>query len=233
MPVGAADACLPCKSGAKLLEFNQVEKNKQVSKLLEQGLYHYGHGETGLAVELWKQVVDVDPRNEVAREYLSIELGPDWMQKLKLSPTEEPAKAAPVFQVEKPQKIQRPEFSLAQQHLRSGNPDSAYLLFARLMQDEPDNFIYTSFFEMSKACMVTVFLKRAGGFGRVPVLKMQLSKIQELKLTLEQGFILSLINGETSLEDIVYLSPVPPFVTFSTLKNFYETGLIGLKEQGA
>jgi hypothetical protein len=52
-----------------------MEKDSKIQQLLEQGLYRYGIGETGVAVDLWRQVVQIDPENEVAREYLSIELG--------------------------------------------------------------------------------------------------------------------------------------------------------------
>ena len=208
-----------------------MEQDKQVQKLLEQGLYHYGHGEIGMAVELWKQVLQIDPKNEVAREYLGIELGESWSEKIS-DKGKTPLEKMPVYEPVKPKKMHRAEFSLAQQHLRAGKPEAAFSLFSMLAEQEPENSAYISFLDLSKCALVRQFLKKTGSFDKVPVLKASLSKLTELKLSEEQGFILSLINGETSIEDIVYLSPVPPFTTFSTLKYFLEKGLIAIKAEG-
>ena len=199
--------------------------------MLEQGLYHYGHGEIGLAVEMWKQVLEIDHKNEVAREYLGIELGSSWSEKIRDRDKKSAPEKMPIYEPVQPQKAHRAEFSLAQQHLRAGKPESAFSLFSTLAEQEPENPAYISFSELSKAALIKEFLKKAGSFEKVPVLKTSLSKLTEFNLTEEQGFILSLINGETSFEDIVYLSPVPPFLTFSSLWHFLEQGLIAIKAE--
>lgn len=206
-----------------------VEKERQVQKLLEQGLYHYGHGEIGIAVELWKQVLELDPKNDVAREYLSIELGSAFEEKLSPKKKHVPAEKSPIYVSEKPKKTQRTEFGLGLQHLKAGKPELAYSLFNMLHDEEPDNPAYQAYLELSKAAIVKSFLKQVGDFSKVPVLKVSLSAITDYNLTEEQGFILSLINGETTFEDIVYLSPLPPFLTFSSLKHFLHADLIMLK----
>jgi len=217
--------------GHKILIFYQVEKDQQVQKLLEQGLYHYGHGEIGIAVELWKKVLELDPKNDVAREYLSIELGPAFEEKLSVKKKHIPTGKPPTHIPEQPKKSHRAEFSLGLQHLKAGKPEPAYSLFNALHDEEPDNPAYPAYIELSKTAIVKSFLKQVGDFGKVPVLKVSLSELTEYNLTEEQGFILSLINGETSLEDIIYLSPTPPFLTFSSLKHFLHTGLIVLKDK--
>jgi hypothetical protein len=209
-----------------------VEKDKQVQRLLEQGLYHYGHGEIGNAVELWKQVLRLDPKNEVAREYLSIELGESWSEQIGDRAKTPNLEKLPVYESAKPKKTHSAEFMLAQQHLKAGKPEAAFTIFSMLAGQEPENSAYISFLDLSKCTLVRQFLKNAGSFDKKPVLKASISKLTSLKLTEEQGFILSLINGETSIEDIVYLSPVPPFTTFFTLKLFLEKDLIEIKAQG-
>jgi len=196
---------------------------------LEQGLYHYGHGETALALSLWKQALEIDPRNEVAREYLSIEFGPSWDDKLKPKEKPGPRQAGTIKPPAKPKKSHLADFDLGTQHLKGGRPESAFSIFSMLADKEPENTTYKSHLELSKNAAVKSFLKEIGAISEVPMLRAELSSITDLNLTEEQGFILSLINGETSFEDIVYLSPVAPFTTFSTLKRFFETGLIGLK----
>lgn len=198
---------------------------------MEQGLYHYGHGEIGIAVEYWKQVLELDPKNDIAREYLSIELGSSWVDKLGSKKKQAPPEKVPIYVADKQKKTQRAEFSLGQQHLKANKPELAYSLFNTLHDEEPDNPIYRAYLELSKTAIVKAFLKQVGAFTKVPVLKVGLSKITDYDLTEEQGFILSLINGETTFEDIVYLSPVPPFLTFASLKHFLRIGMIGLKDK--
>jgi hypothetical protein len=220
----------PCNLRAQ--PYNQdMGQDKEVQKLLEEGLYHYGHGETGLAVELWKQVLELDPKNEVAREYLSIELGETWSDKLGAGEKRPALEKVQVYETVKPKRNTRPEFQLAQQHLKAGKPEAAFSLFATLAEQEPENTAYISFLDLSKCALVKQFLQKAGSFDKVPVLRTSLSQLTGHKLTEEQGFILSMINGETNFEDIVYLSPVSPFITFYTLKSFLEKGLIGIKAQ--
>jgi len=205
-----------------------MDRGEKIQKLLEQGLYHYGLGELGLALEIWKQALELDSECEVCREYLSIELGPDWEEKLNLKPKKE----KPEVSVPGPEKSGKPlrdEFKLGQQHLRAGRPDLALSLFTSLVNSEPREQVYYSYLEMSKAALFKQFLSRLGSLAKVPELNLGGEKITELNLNEEEGFILSLINGEMSLEDILSLAPFPPFESVFILEKFYRSGLIKIK----
>ncbi len=210
----------------------EMEKDSRVQKLLEQGLYHYGIGETSVAVELWRQVMALDPENEVAGEYLSIELGPYWQEKLNLKPFG-PERAKPVVSaLEKPTQTRGEEVGLGKQHLLAGKPDQAFLLFGGLLEQEPDNSVYRSYLELSKAALFKAFLNQVGGLDQAPLLAGSASKIMDLRLNEEEGFMLSLLNGEDSFRDILSVAPMPPFQAFYILKKFMTLGLLRLKGQG-
>jgi len=209
-----------------------MEKDSRVQKLLEQGLYHYGIGETNVAIELWRQVIGLDPKNEVAGEYLAIELGPYWQEKLNLKPAGTERVKPAVSALEKPAATLGPELELGRQHLLAGKPDQAFFLFVGLLEQEPDNSVYRAFLELSKAALFKAFISQVGGLGRIPLLAVSASKITDLRLNEEEGFMLSLINGEDSFGDILSLAPVPPFQAFYVLEKFMTLGLIRLKGQG-
>jgi|GEM_PF-1015132 len=213
-----------------------MDKDKKVQDLLEQGLYHYGLGQTSVAVDLWKQVIELDPNNEVAREYLSIELGLDWEEKSSEAGKKldkDKLESVSAVKVSKPGSEDRtysPEFGLGQEQLRAGQAGQGFQVFSKLADSEPGNLLYQSFMELSKVNLIKAFINRIGSLKKVPVLTVPVSALTDLKLTEEEGFILSLINGETSFEDIVSLAPVAPFTTFSTLKKLMELKVIGIQD---
>jgi len=212
-----------------------MDKDKKVQDLLEQGLYHYGLGQTSVAVDLWRQVIELDPNNEVAREYLSIELGADWEEKggeggKRLDKDKLESVSGMVSKQSLAERAYSPEFGLGQEHLRNKDAEQGFKVFSRLADLESGNLVYQSYLELSKVSLIKDFINRVGSLSRMPILVVRLSALTDLKLTEEEGFILSLINGETSFEDIVSLAPVAPFITFSTLKKLLELKVIGIKE---
>ena len=46
------------------------DKQDQVATLLQQGLEHYGTGDVGKAFLAWGKVLDLDPGNEEALDYM-------------------------------------------------------------------------------------------------------------------------------------------------------------------
>ncbi len=205
-----------------------MEKQEKIQKLLEQGLYHYGLGESGVAVELWKQVLEIDPENETAREYLEIELGKDWQKKLGLvekTPQPEPHDLIP----EKLSPISD-ELIKAKDLLEEQRYDDALKIFNQLSETPAeDQVLAQALFELTKAHLIKHFLDKVGGLSKIPYLKISLNELRNFDLSEEQGFVLSLINGEMTLEDIILLAPLPPFRIFQFIRQFLEQGLIELK----
>jgi len=212
-----------------------MNKEEQVQKLLEQGLYHYGIGENAVAVDLWKQVLELEPENETAREYLEIELGKDWEEKLGLKtkpaePEPEPEPAIKHLEKEAEPSLEQ-EFNQVRDFLAQGEIDSALEACGRFLEKPTSGWLTArAYYELAKMRLVKKFITALGSLGKIPYLKVNLSELVNYDLSEEEGFVLSLVNGEMSLEDILSLSPTPPFKTFHLFWKLTKEGLVGFKE---
>ena len=207
---------------------------KTIQDLLERGLYHYGLGEVGKALQLWHEVLALEPKNEMAREYIEIETG-------------QPAgQAAPVvdeagFDLESgviedaPAGIGREsagaeEFFTGQQMLLAERWQEAEQAFLTAHRLEPNNPLYWAHVELARARLVKDTIEKVGGLDKGPRLIPSMKELANLNFTQEEGFILSLINGEISFEDVIAISPVPRGITYRILHRLLADGLISIGE---
>ncbi len=197
------------------------EKSLKLQELLEKGLYYYGLGENRMAVDLWKQVLEIDPESELAREYLEIELGTDGypLTTLQVSRPEES---------EAPKSI--PAFDRGQRLIYGDKPAEAAESFAQAYDDSNGELYYWAYAELAKTSLVKLLLGQIGSFDKVPELTKPMAEMAKMNFTEEQGFILSLITGDTSFEDVISLSPVPKYKTYQTIYRFLEAGVIRIKK---
>jgi tetratricopeptide (TPR) repeat protein len=197
------------------------EKSLKLRELLEKGLYYYGLGENRMAVDLWKQVLELEPENELAREYLEIELETD------VYPSTTP-------EFPRPDKSEAPKstpvFTRGQKLIYEDKPAEAVESFAQAYDESSDQLYYWSYAELAKTSLIKLLLKQIGSFNRVPELTKPLAEMARMNFTEEQGFILSLITGDTSFEDVISLSPIPKYKTYLALYRFLEAGVIRIRK---
>jgi len=201
----------------------------EIQELLEKGLYHYGLGEIDKAIGLWREVLRLDPGNDTAREYLEIETG----GKVEVTAGERteppPAVEAPRSRVHRPLPQQ---FFEGQERLLSGSWRGAVQAFEAAHKSDPDNPIHWAHVEMSKARLIKEVLSQVGSSGAVIRLKVDLNQlIGRAGFTQEEGFVLSLISGEMTVEDVVSLSPIPHYQTYSILYRLLSEGLLQIEER--
>lgn len=203
-----------------------------IQELLERGLYHYGLGEIKKALDFWREVLRREPGNETAREYLEIELGrsveaPAPARASESLPeaeviAEESERAAPAL---------RPEFMEGQNYLHRGEAALAISAFETAHRQDSGNPIYWAHVELARAKLIKEVIDQMGGLANVPVLKVPLTDlIGQKSFSQEEGFVLSLLSGETSLEDLVALCPLPRFLTYRTLYLLLKDGLLEVKK---
>ena len=65
----------------EILQKLKEKENEKVQKLLSEGIYNYKIGEYSIAVEKFNQVLNIDPENEYAKEYLKLALQALQLQK--------------------------------------------------------------------------------------------------------------------------------------------------------
>lgn len=199
-----------------------------IQQLLEKGLYYYGLGEIDKAIELWREVLRLDPHNETAREYIEIETGRSVDageasgEEEILEPDEElPEEEAPASTTIEP------EFLSGQQYLHRGEWENAMQSFEAAHFSHPSNPVYWAYVELSKSQLIKYIIEELGGFQSQPRLTIPLDKLAGRKnFTQEEGFVLSLITGDMSLEDLIALSPLPRFQSYLILHKLLKDELL-------
>ena len=205
-----------------------------VQELLERGLYYYGLGEVGKALQMWHEVLALDPDNKEAREYIEIETGRPADQEAAQAAQEiielsdEVDEESPELPAELPPGTD--QFFTGQEALHSERWFEAEQAFLAAHQLDPTNPLYWAHVELTRAQVVKEAREKFGDLGRAPRLRKSLKEMAAMPFTQEEGFILSLINGEISFEDIIAISPVPRYITYRTLLRLLRDSLITTAE---
>jgi len=214
-----------------------MSPNSNVEELLEKGIYHYGLGEVEKAIELWYQVLERDPGNETAREYIEIETGtkvdsgavseaPSQVP----SPAEEEIIEPDAELAEKPEAVGPPlteNFLDGQKYMYNGRWAEAVKSFEAAHKERPSNPYYWSHLELARANLIKEVIEELGGKSATPYLTVPLNRLVGQKsFTQEEGFVLSLITGDMSLEDVISLSPLPRFQAYSIMHRLMKEDLL-------
>ena len=207
-----------------------MTEGARVQELLERGLYFYGLGEVGQALQMWHEVLALDPGNKEAREYIEIETGRPV--DLEASQTaqeiieleEEIAEESPEGRADLPPGTDL--FFSGQESLLSERWFEAEQAFLAAHQVDPTNPLYWAHVELTRAQVIKETVEKVGDLRQVPRLRKSMKELEAMSFTQEEGFILSLINGEISFEDIIAISPVPRYITYRTLLRLLRDSLI-------
>jgi len=198
----------------------QEDKKFEANKYLEEGLNLYGLGMFAEAIEKWKKVLEIDPDNSAARDYIE-SAGGD--AKSVPHSAELPQQEPPAFaDSDTAESFLREARGLAQ----SGKYEAALELLEKSLEADPDNMETHSLYEMVKGKQLKNYIKEAGQPGRIPVLLKRPQELLKFNLTKEAGFIISLIDGQVTLDDIVSLSGMDKFSTYSNLVKLKRLGVI-------
>ena len=202
----------------------------RVQELLERGLYYYGLGEVGQALQMWHEVLALDPDNKEAREYIEIETGRPANQAAAQAAQEIIELGDEVFgeNAEAPAVLPpgTAQFFSGQEALHSERWFEAEQAFLAAHQLDPGNPLYWAHVELTRAQVIKDAVEKIGDLHRAPRLRISLKELAAMPFTQEEGFILSLINGEISFEDIIAISPVPRYITYRTLLRLLRDSLI-------
>jgi hypothetical protein len=77
--------------------------------------------------------------------------------------------------------------------------------------------------------LVKTSLERLGSRAHVPVQRLSPERARELALDNWAGFILSMIDGATSIEEILDTAPIPPHVALRILCELRDQGVIDVR----
>ncbi len=101
-------------------------------------------------------------------------------------------------------------------------------MFESILQGEPDNLDVQGYYEMARSQQLKQYKSEVGDLPQIPRVTKTQPEILKLNLDNEEGFILSLIDGRLSYNDVFSLSNMDDFKTYRIICRFLRQGIIGV-----
>ncbi|HEU4430406.1 MAG TPA: hypothetical protein VFT98_16720 [Myxococcota bacterium] len=191
-----------------------ADTNEQkIARLMAQGLDHYGQDEIERAVACWRAVLALDPRHEVARDYLEVAgFGAHAAQK--------PAGAA---------QLAHELLREARALIERGADNDALELLESAAREAPGQLEAQAALELARASLYQRHRVRTKGGAGVMRVRLGPQEILRFNLPPNAGFVLSMIDGHTSADELVALTAMDPFETLHTLGKLMDAGIVEVR----
>lgn len=169
-----------------------VIKNEKILHIFEAGLDSFAQGDFVHAQKLWKEILELDPANELAMDYIhSIEEEVPFEDK----------------------KIMYKELLDEAIRLIGKNQcEPAYELLQMVIQNDPQNEKAQKFLDTTKGLLLKDYLIEIGDTSYIVNLKKSLQDIMKLNLTKESAYILSMVDGNLTIEELFTLTGLDRFI---------------------
>jgi len=177
----------------------------EIRRLMARGLDLYGLGQVREATECWRRVLALDPEHAEARDFLQTASGE----------AEAPAPAAGDAVLEEAVGL-----------LRRGQLAEGLDLLETLAGREPARLDVQAFVELARAALLRVYRQNVGNGGRVPRVRIPSDQVMKYNLPASAGFLLSLIDGQTSVDELFALSGMDPFDVLRGVSNLLDAGIV-------
>ncbi len=194
-----------------------AESNEQkIARLMAEGLDHYGQDQIEGAVACWKAVLKLDPRHEVARDYLEV-AGYGAHDDLGKPVAASGGSLAAQFLRE------------AQALLERGADGEALELLESAARETPGHLESQAALELLRASLYQRHRKRTKGGAGVLRVKLGPQEILRFNLPPNAGFVLSMIDGHTSADELVALASMDPFEALHTIGKLMDAGIVEVR----
>ena len=182
-------------------------KEHKVSSLLQQGLELYGTGDVARAFIVWGEVLQLDPGNEEALDYMR-----DADRRAK--PRGGSAEIGVPTLVEEARRL-----------LRSDEEEAAFELLASAPAEA--TLEQEAMRELLRAHLFHGYRRALGDLSQVPrVVSDKTSKLQGRNLPASVGFLLSMIDGATPLSDLISVSGMDRFEVLRSVCRLHDVGIV-------
>lgn len=116
----------------------------------------------------------------------------------------------------------------AQQLLRSNDFEGALDLYQRAALLDPERIELEGYVDLLRSRLVKSYRERIGDAGRVPKLLVPLDQITRFTLPADAGFVLSMIDGRISFEELISVTSMGPFEALRILAGLLDAGIVGV-----
>jgi hypothetical protein len=187
-----------------------AEANEQrIARLMAEGLDAYGQDLIDRAVACWRAVLKLDPHHEVARDYLEAAgFEPQ-------APAQPAARAA----------LAREARSVLD---KSGDAEALDLLEAAT-REAPADLEAQAALDLVRASLYRKHRLRTKDGSGVPRVKLGPQEILKFNLPAYAGFVLSMVDGHTSVDELVALTNMDPFEALHMLGKLMDNGLVEVR----
>ena len=189
-------------------------RKSRIARLLQEGLDHYGLDEISQAIQSWQAVLELEPTNQRALDYIQ---NADRRQRPRPPKGKGMASAMGAVLQESRVLMQQGQLSAALDLLRSaGGPGfSTVELEATL--------------DLVRSQLHRLHREHIGDLDRVPVLRPDVGDVTRFNLPRDAGFLLSMIDGSTASGDLVSLSGMDAFDVLHTLDALLAAGIVEMR----
>jgi len=182
---------------------------QSIARLMAEGLEHYGQDRVEKAVACWREVLARNPEHRVAREYLEA----------AGFPAEAEPSAAEAGSL-------LPE---ALSLLQAGQAVEALELLESGAAAHSEDLELQAHLELIRSHLFGHYRKRSAEGTAVPGVRLGPDEVLKFNLPASAGFLLSMIDGNTSVDDLVTLSGMDPFDALHVLAKLEDAGIVELQ----
>jgi hypothetical protein len=185
-----------------------------IQALLREGLDHYGADDTGQAILAWERVLQLDPENVEAKDYIQTADRRSVPRPKKASEAANPPLGG---------------LAEARERLTEGDYEGALGFLDAADPVERTKLEVQATTELVRSRLLCEYRERVGDVDSVPQLLAEPVAITKFNLPPDAGFLLSLVDGETSVANMISVSGMDPFVAFRILKGLLEAEILSIR----
>lgn len=189
---------------------NQAE----IDRLLQEGLDHYGVDEVGNALRFWREALALDPDNAEAIDYIETADRREHHRGQKDIAVGSVAQGA---------------IALARELIASAQLDEALDLLRSTADPSQLSLELEATVELVRAVLLQNYRQSMGDGSLVPEVAADMNQISKLNLTPGAGFLLSLVDGEMTLDSLVAVSGMDSFEALRTTKSLIDAGVVRMQ----
>jgi hypothetical protein len=191
----------------------KADSSQEIARLLADGLDYYGDDQIGKAIQTWRQVFALDPKNAEALDYIQTA---DRRDQRRLPPDEQMSDDARRIVHEVGPLIDGEQWESALELLRSPGVSETTVLE------------YEATVEVVRSRLFGQYAERVGVDG-VPALRDGAGDITSYNLPSDAGFMLSMIDGTTSLPDLISLSGMDAFEALRIVDHLLDAEIVEMR----
>ena len=218
-----------------------------IERLMREGLNHYGMGHVDEALRCWREVLRLEPEHADAHDFVATAeeathaggpptayAGGPPTAHVEPATASQPA-AAPAPAPSFDDRSEDPLEGLVtegQRLVREDDLEGGLDLFEAVARRDPMRLDVHGHIESVRSRLVKQYRERMGELKDVPKLRMALDQVMKFNLPAHAGFLLSLVDGDTSIGDIVSLSGMDVFEALRVMHGLLEAGIVAVEPMG-